>query len=58
MLCADMLLLRRLLLVVVMLLLLQLLQAQVTWLELLQDSVLLTARRRLRGCLPRGGSGS
>lgn len=55
----DMLLLHSLLLlVVVMLLLLELLEAQVSWLQLLQDSVLLTARLRLRGVLRRGRSGS
>lgn len=57
----DMLLLHSLLLVVVvmlLLLLLELLEAQVTWLQLLQDSVLLTARLRLHGVLRRGRSGS
>lgn len=65
MLCVDMLLLHSLLLllvvVVVMLLLLLLqllLEAQVTWLQLLQDPVLLTARLRLHGGLPRGRRGS
>lgn len=55
----DMLLLHSLLLVVVMLLLLllELLEAQVSWLQLLQDSVLLTARLRLHGVLRRGRSG-
>lgn len=58
----DMLLLHSLLLLLVvvmlLLLLLELLEAQVSRLELLQDSVLLTARLRLHGVLRRGRSGS